>query len=47
MVWQCNELPSGKWGFGVSQQAHHDWRQAQMWCHQQNAAIKAVEGEKT
>lgn len=41
MVWACNDLPPGRWGLGVSQQARYDWRQAQMWCHRQNAAAKA------
>ncbi len=36
MVWQCNALPEGKWGMGVSMQTRYDWRQAQMWCIQKN-----------
>ena len=41
MVWQVNELPAGRWGLGVSQQARYDWRQAAMWCHQRNAVPRA------
>jgi hypothetical protein len=40
-VWECNDLPRGAWGLGVSQQARYDWRQAQIWCAQANAAERS------
>lgn len=37
MEWGVNPTPSGRWGTGISQQAHYDWRQAKIWCNVMNS----------